>query len=112
MSKTTTTTTRPYPKGITAMHRETHNYDGLIVRRTRHKHFFHQYVGAGARGSKLSDKARFDSALAIAKPLLFALDGLLDCPKSWRSSEGKKVLVKKVAVAIRELGFKIKSPAA
>lgn len=104
--------------GLTEMHKEKHNYDGYIVRRSRFNHNFHRYIGAGARlygrgcgKSPHKTAARFDDALGRASLALDTLDRIILDPNAWRTSLGKKHLTKKAGLALRELGFKIKTPA-
>jgi hypothetical protein len=98
--------------GLSEMRKEKHNYDGYIVRRSRFNHNFHRYVGAGARLSGgLKPALRFNNALSRASLALDTLDGIICDPSSWRTAAGKKHLTKKAGLALRELGFKIKSPA-
>jgi hypothetical protein len=118
-SNTTTPPTKAKPAkkkallpGLTQMTREKHNYDGFIVRRSLNRYGFHRYVGAGKRVlGKGSVSARFDTARDRAVLALDALDRIILEPNSWRTADGKKHLTKKAALALGELGFKIKSPA-
>lgn len=112
METNTPTKKKALRTGLTEMRKEKHNYDGYVVRRGRFNHRFHCYVGAGARLSGgLRPALRFDNALSRASLALDRLDRIILDPASWRTAAGKKHLTKKSALALRELGFKIKSPA-
>jgi hypothetical protein len=117
MKTDTPTKKKALRTGLTEMRLEKHNYDGYLVRRGRFNHAFHRYVGAGLRLYKgvgkgpVSDDARFKDSRERASLALDTLDRILLDPASWRTAAGKKHLTKKSALALRELGFKIKSPA-
>jgi hypothetical protein len=112
MKTDTPTKKKALRTGLTEMRKEKHNYDGYNVRRSRFKHNFHCYVGAGARLSAGKKPAsRFGDALERASLALDTLDRIILDPNSWRTAAGKKHLTKKAGLALRELGFKIKSPA-
>lgn len=115
MSKTTRTTTKAVSTpGVTRMDSDKHNYDGFAVRRSKHNHAFLRYVGAAQRLHPLikNKEGRFAFAKDNAALALSQLGTVIDDPKAWRTSDGKKTLVKKYALVIRDLGFKIKSPTA
>lgn len=110
--ETKTNKKRPLRTGLTEMRKEKHNFDGYIVRRSRFNHNFHRYIGAGARLSGgLKPALRFNNALTRASLALDTLDRIILDPNAWRTAAGKKHLTKKAGLALRELGFKIKTPA-
>jgi hypothetical protein len=117
MKTDTPTKKKALRTGLTEMRREKHNYDGYLVRRSRFNYSFHRYVGAGVGLYKGVDKspastaARFKDTLVRASLALDSLDRTILDPNAWRTSLGKKQLTKKAALALIQLGFKIKSPA-
>jgi hypothetical protein len=102
---------KPLISGLTHCTLGKFKFHGYMVRRSKNNHKFRKYVSASSRVVAGTENQRDKIALDRAVKTLDELTTIIKNPSSWRLYGGKRLLTKKSALDIKNMGFTIDLPA-